>query len=128
LWRIGERATVMRAGVLILAAWGIDTIFSLRNLQLVYTVYTDPLLILAAALVLARLPRLQTAPRAQNAALGLLALYLVWGHLEPVRQAITHGDPHDACEWLPNLWQVGPFSICRPSGAAASAVISAIIE
>jgi hypothetical protein len=120
LWRSGERAAVVRIALLILAALGIDTIFSLRKLQLVYTVYTDPLLIVAAALVLARFPQLQKLPRAQNAAFGLGMLYLVWGHVEPVRQAITQGHPEDACLWFPAaLRQVGPFSICRPHGDTA---------
>ncbi len=113
MWRNGERRAVLQPGLLILAALGIDTLFSVRNLQLVYTVYTDPLLILAAALVLAQFPQLQKTPRAQNAALGLMMIYLVWGQLEPVRQAITRGHPEDTCVWLPVLTQVGPFSICR---------------
>jgi hypothetical protein len=113
MWRSGERRAAMQVGLLILAAWGIDAMFSLRNLQLAYTVYTDPLLIIAAAMVVARFPGLQKAPRVQNAALGLMTIYLVWGHLEPVRQAITRGDPEGTCLWLPSLRQVGPFSICR---------------
>jgi len=114
MWRNGERRPALQAGLLIVAAWGIDTLFSVRNLQLPYTVYTDPLLILAAALVLAQFPQLQKIPRVQNAALGLMMIYLVWGHLEPVRQAITHGHPEDTCLWLkPMLEQLGPFSICR---------------
>jgi hypothetical protein len=112
LWR-GERRAAMQIGLLILAAWGLDAIFSVRNLQLAYAVYTDPLLILAAAMVLARFPQLQSKPGVQNAALGLMTIYLVWGHLEPVRQAVIRGDPEHTCEWLILLKQVGPFSICR---------------
>jgi hypothetical protein len=115
MWRSGERRAAMQVGLLILAAWGIDSMFSLRNLQLAYAVYTDPLLIIAAAMVLARFPELQKAPRVQNAALGLMTIYLVWGHLDPVRQAITRGNPEETCQWFPLLFkQAGPFSICRP--------------
>lgn len=113
MWRSGARRAAMQVGLLVLAAWGIDAMFSVRNLQLAYAVYTDPLLIIAAAMVVARFPGLQKAPRIQNAALGLMTIYLVWGHLEPVRQAITRGYPEEACLWLPALKQVGPFSICR---------------
>jgi hypothetical protein len=115
MWRSGERRAAMQVGLLIVAAWGIDAMFSVRNLQLAYAVYTDPLLIDAAAMVLARFPELQKSPRVQNAALGLVMIYVVWGHLEPVRQAITRGYPEETCLWLPfMLKQAGPFSICRP--------------
>jgi len=115
IWRSGERRAAMQIGLLILAAWGLDAMFSVRNLQLAYAVYTDPLLIIAAAMVLVRFPELQKVPRVQNAALGLMTIYLVWGHLEPVRQAITRGHPEESCQWFPvMLKQAGPFSICRP--------------
>ena len=93
MWRNGERRAALQPRPADPASrrWAWATLFSVRNLQLVYTVYTDPLLILAAALVLAQFPQLQKAPRAQNAALGLMMIYLVWGQLEPVRRAITRG-------------------------------------
>jgi hypothetical protein len=113
MWRRGERRAAMQVGLLILAAWAIDAMFSVRNLQLAYTIYTDPLLIIAAAMTVARFPELQKAQRVQNAALGLMMIYLVWGHLQPVRQAMTRGHPEETCQLLPSLNEVGPFSICR---------------
>jgi hypothetical protein len=113
LWRRGERSAAMQAALLILAAWGIDAVFSLRELKLYYFVYTDPLLILAAAIVVAHWPELARSPRLQHLALAVLAITIVWGHLEPVRQAVTRGEPEQACSWLPLIKQIGPFPFCR---------------
>ncbi|HML14525.1 MAG TPA: hypothetical protein VK456_14560, partial [Xanthobacteraceae bacterium] len=94
-------------------AWGLDAVFSLRSLQTPYFAYTDPLLILAAALVLAHLPELQTRRWAQNAAIGLLVVTVVWAHLEPVKAVLRHDAPQEACVWLPaHVTQIA-FPFCR---------------
>jgi hypothetical protein len=113
LWRRGKRLPAVQAALLILAVWGIESVFSLRDLILYYFIYTEPLLILAATIVVAHWPELARSPRVQHLALAGLAITIVWGHLEPVRQAVTRGDPGPACSWLPNQRQVGPFSFCR---------------
>jgi hypothetical protein len=103
LWRRGERKLPLQVGLLIVAVWGLDGLFSLRGLQLAYFVYTDPLLILAAVLVLAHLPDLQSRPWAQNLGLGVLVVSIVWAHLEPIKHAITRGEPQEICKWAPIL-------------------------
>ena len=113
LWRGGERRLPMQAALLIVTAWALDAVFSLRSLQTSYFAYTDPLLILAAALVLAHLPDLQTQRWAQNAALGLLVVYVVWAHIEPVKAVLRHDRPHDACAWLPVHISRVIFPFCR---------------
>jgi hypothetical protein len=114
LWRRGERKLPLQVGLLILVAWGLDGLFTLRGLQLAYFVYTDPLLIMAAVLVLARLPDLQNRRWAQNLALGVLVVYVVWAHVEPVKHAITRGDPEESCNWFPRLIaHVERFPFCK---------------
>jgi hypothetical protein len=101
LWRRGERVLPGQIGLLLLITWGLDTVFTLRGLKLEYFVYTDPILIIAAALVAARFPELQSSLRVQKIAVCVLALYIVWGHLEPVKPLLSRSGPQDACQWIP---------------------------
>jgi hypothetical protein len=114
LWRRGERKLPLQVGLLIVAVWGLDTVFTLRGLQIPYFVYTDPILILAAVLILAHLPDLQHRPWAQKLALGVLVVYVTWAHLEPVKHALTRGAPQETCEWAPSLLEhVERFPFCK---------------
>jgi hypothetical protein len=113
LWRRGERRLPLQAALLIVIAWALDAVFSLRSLQTPYFAYTDPLLILAAALELAHLPDLQTKRWAQNAAMCLLVVYVVWAHVEPVKAVLRHNQPQDACVWLPAHVSRVEFPFCR---------------
>ncbi|MBV8752011.1 MAG: hypothetical protein JO328_04035 [Hyphomicrobiales bacterium] len=113
LWRRGERRLPLRVAVLIVTAWGLDTVFSLRSLQTPYFAYTDPLLILAAVLVLAHLPDLQARRWAQHAAIALLVVYVVWAHLEPVKAVLRHNTPQETCAWLPAFTTKMEFPFCR---------------
>jgi hypothetical protein len=113
LWRRGERRLPLQVAVLILTAWGLDTVFSLRSLQTPYFAYTDPLLILAAVLVLAHLPDLQARRWAQHAAVALLVVYVVWAHLEPVKAVLRHNTPQETCAWLPAFTTKMEFPFCR---------------
>jgi len=113
LWRRGERKLPLQVGLLIVTVWGLDTAFTLRGLQLAYFAYTDPLLILAAALVLARFPELQTQRWAQNVAVGLLVVYVVWAHMEPVKAVFRNNTQQEACAWLPGHISRVEFPFCR---------------
>jgi hypothetical protein len=114
LWRRGERRLPLQVGLLILTVWGLDGLFTLRGLQLAYFVYTDPMLILAGVLVLAHLPDLQSRPWAQNLALGALIVSIVWAHLEPIKHAITRGEPQEICKWAPILIEhVERLPLCK---------------
>jgi hypothetical protein len=113
LWRRGERLLPLQVALLIAAAWGLDAVFSLRSLQTPYFAYTDPLLILAAALVPARLPELQARRWAQHAGVALLIVYVVWAHLEPVKAVLRHDARQEACVWLPAHVPRVAFPFCR---------------
>jgi hypothetical protein len=114
LWRRGERALPSQIGLLLLITWGLDTVFTLRGLKLEYFVYTDPILIIAAALVAVRFPELQSSLRAQKIAACVLILYVVWGHLEPVKPLLSRSGPQDACQWIPlYLKSVETFPFCQ---------------
>jgi len=114
LWRRGERRLPLQVAVLIATVWGLDAVFSLRSLQTQYFAYTDPVLILAAALVLAHLPELQTRRWAQHAAIALLVITVVWAHLEPVKALLRHDNRQESCVWLPAAVTLIRFPFCRP--------------
>jgi len=114
LWRRGERRLPLQVALLIVVVWALDAVFTLRGLQIAYFAYTDPLLILAAAFVLANLPELQTQRRAQNIALALLVVYVVWAHIEPVKAAfLRHDTPQETCVWLPAHISRVQFPFCK---------------
>jgi hypothetical protein len=112
LWRRGERRLPLQVAVLIVTAWAIDAAFSLRSLQTPYFAYTDPLLILSAALVLSHLPELQARRWAQHGAIALLVVTVVWAHLEPVKAVASHKNPQEACTWLPAHVTLIRFPFC----------------
>jgi hypothetical protein len=113
LWRRGERRLPRQVALLIVTVWALDAVFTLRGLQIPYFAYTDPLLILAAAFVLAHLPELQTQRRAQNIALALLVVYVVWAHIEPVKAVLHNNTPQEACVWLPAHISRVQFPFCK---------------
>ena len=94
--------------------WALDAVFTLHGLQTGYFVYTDPLLIFAAALVLACFPGLQIQKRTQNMGLVLLVVYVVWAHLEPIKASLLlHDHPRNACLWLPGMLSRVQFPFCQ---------------
>ena len=113
LWRRGERRLPLQVALLIVTTWGLDAVFSLRSLQTQYFAYTDPLLILAAALVLAHWPELQARRWAQHAGIALLVVTVVWAHLEPVKALLRHDARQEACVWLPAHVTLIRFPFCR---------------
>ena len=58
-WRRGERQTAIQALVLLLAAIGIDALGVRRGLKSEYFVFTDPLIIVAGAILLDRMRSLR---------------------------------------------------------------------
>ncbi len=113
LWRRGEPRLPFQIALLIVTAWALDAVFSLRSLQTPYFAYTDPLLILAAALALAHLPDLHVRRWAQNTAIVLLAITVVWAHLEPMKAVLRRDPPQEACAWLPRHVTLVVFPFCR---------------
>jgi len=113
-WRRGDRLPVLQAGVLILVAWGLDAVFALRGLKQSYFAYSDPLLIIAAAVTLVRFPEAQGSLRAQKIMIGLFFFYILWAHAEPLKAAMSHKDLQDDCYWFPHyLPRIGTFPFCR---------------
>jgi hypothetical protein len=96
-WKAGHRRLVAQVAPLMLAAWGLDAIYSVRGLELQYFMLTDPLVIIAAALLLARLPGLQAHPRAYQIGAVLIAAHFVLSQSEPVKHTFQSSKPLELC-------------------------------
>jgi hypothetical protein len=114
LWRRGERLAALQALFLILVAWGLESLFSLRGFQRAYAAYTDPLVVLSAAWVLARLPELLDSARSRRWIVGGAALVVVAAHAWPIIETRRLPNPASHCDWIPTyLPRVEPFPFCR---------------
>jgi hypothetical protein len=113
-WRRGDRLLPLQVALLIGAAWGIDAVSALRGLKLAYFAYTDPLLIIAAALVAAGFPQLHSSFRVQKRLFALAAVYLVWAHAAPVQATFSRRPAQYWCFVFPVETPRVHFPFCAP--------------
>jgi hypothetical protein len=115
-WKAGDRRLVAQIAVLMCVAWGMDTIYAIRSLQLQYFTLTDPLVIIAAAWLLARLPGLQTHERAYQIGAVLIAAHFVLSQSEPVKHTFQSSKPFDFCvEHFGFIKRIERFPYCPPA-------------
>jgi hypothetical protein len=111
-WRRGERAAALQALVLLLAAIGIDTLGVRRGLKSEYFIFTDPLIVLAGAILLDCLTDLRFARFTYAVGTMLLVLHLVVGQAEPVKHAFKITGPESICEWNNSYMPLLPLPWC----------------
>jgi hypothetical protein len=114
-WRRGERQTAIQALGLLLAAIGIDALGVRRGLKSEYFVFTDPLIILAGAILLGRMSDFRFHKWAYPIAATLVGLHLVIGQAEPVKYALKRAGPEPVCEWNRYHLPLLPLPWCKPS-------------
>jgi hypothetical protein len=112
-WRRGERQTAIQALGLLLAAIGIDALGVRRGLKSEYFVFTDPLIILAGAILLDRMRDLRFHKWAYPIAATLVGLHLVIAHAEPVKYALKRAGPEPVCEWNRYHLPLLPLPWCK---------------
>jgi hypothetical protein len=100
-WRRGERQVALQALMLLLAATGIDLLNVRRGLKAEYFIFTDPLIILAGAILLDSLTDLRLHRRAFAILATLLGLHIAVGQAEPIKYAFMRRGPEAVCEWSP---------------------------
>jgi hypothetical protein len=98
-WLRGERQTAIQALVLVLAAAGIDALGVRRGLKSEYFIFTDPLIILAGAVLLDSFTDLRFHKWAYPVAVALFGLHIAVGQAEPVKYAFMRRGPEPICEW-----------------------------
>ncbi len=98
-WRRGESRAAIEALVLLLAAIGIDALAVRRGLKSEYFIFTDPLIILAGALLLDRLSGLRFHRWTYMVAIVLFGLHIAVGQAEPIKYAFMRRGPESICQW-----------------------------
>jgi hypothetical protein len=113
-WRKGERRLALQALTLLAAAFAVDTISMLRGLKIEYFIYTDPLVIIALALLLVRVPELTRWRWSYAIGLALISAHIVISQAEPVKHAFKRSGPEGACE-IPSYYfkRLEPFPFCK---------------
>jgi hypothetical protein len=98
-WWRGERKTALQALALMLAALAIDMLGVRRGLKSEYFIFTDPLIVLAGAILLDRMRDLRFRKWTVPVALVLFGLHVTIGQAEPVKEAFKRTGPQSTCEW-----------------------------
>jgi hypothetical protein len=107
---------VLPVAALMLCAWGIDTLDMGRGLKQEYFNFTDPLVIIAAALLLAHLTLLQNHRWAYALGMALIAVTVVMSQAEPVKRLLRHDSPEVICDFYAYAARVEKFPTCpKPS-------------
>jgi hypothetical protein len=112
-WRRGERQAAIQALVLLLAAVGIDALGVRRGLKSEYFIFTDPLIILAAAVLLDSLSDLRFHKWTYSVATVLFALHIAVGQAEPIKYAFMRRGPKSICEWNRYYLPLLPLPWCK---------------
>jgi hypothetical protein len=112
-WRRGERQAALQALLLMLAAIGIDTLGVRRGLKSEYFIFTDPLIILAGAILLDALRDLHFTKWTYPVVMILFGLHLAVGQAEPIKYAFKRTGPESICEWNPYYMPLMPLPWCK---------------
>ena len=112
-WRRGERLAAIEAFVLLLAAIGIDALGVRRGLKSEYFIFTDPLIILAGAMLLCSLSDLRFHKWAYPLAAVLFGLHIAIGQAEPIKYAFMRRGPESICEWNRYYLPLLPLPWCK---------------
>ena len=100
-WRRGERQAAIQSLLLLGAAIAIDTLGARRGLKSEYFIFTDPLIILAGAILLDRLGDLRFRHATYVIGLLLFSVHVAVGQAEPVKYALMRRGPEAICAWSP---------------------------
>jgi hypothetical protein len=111
-WRRGERQTAAQAAVLMLCTLAIDSIGMRRGLKDEYFIFTDPLIIIAGAVLLDRLSDLRFNRWAYPIGVVLVVLHVAVGQAEPIKHVFARRGPEGICEWRPHYTPLLPLPWC----------------
>ena len=114
-WRRGEKQVALQASMLMLAALGIDALNVRRGLKAEYFIFTDPLIILAGAILLDTLGEFRSHRWTYPIAATLIGLHIAVGQAEPVKYALKRAGPASICEWNRYYMPLLPVPWCPAS-------------
>jgi hypothetical protein len=113
-WHRGERRAALQSLALMCAAIAIDTLGVRRGLKTEYFIFTDPLIILAGAVLLERLRDLRFHKWTYPIALVLIVLHIGVGQSEPIKYAFKRTGPQSVCDWNSYYMPLLPLPWCPP--------------
>jgi hypothetical protein len=114
-WRRGARKSAVQASGLMLAALAIDVLGVQRGLKSEYFIFTDPLIVLAGAVLLDRMRDLRFHKWAYPIAMIVFGLHIAIGQAEPVKYAFKRTGPESICEWNNHYMPLLPLPWCPAS-------------
>jgi hypothetical protein len=115
-WRRGEKHAAIQALLLLLAAIGIDALGVRRGLKSEYFIITDPLIILAGAILLDRMRDLRFYKWTYPAAIALFGLHIAIGQAEPIKYTFQRRGPEPICDWSGYYLPLLPLPWCNQAG------------
>ena len=107
-WRL-----VLQVAVLMLADWGIDTLNMARGLKQEYFLLTDPLAIIAAALLVAKLTDLQRHRWTYPVGAALIVAHIIVSQAEPVKHIFRTDGPEVLCGLYGSAKRVEHLPVCK---------------
>jgi hypothetical protein len=119
-WRRGEKKIAGIVALMLLVVWGIDTLGTLRGLKMEYFIYTDPLVIIAAALLLSTLVDLQSHRWVFPVGIVFFILQIGLSHVESVKFTLMQRQPLAFCK--PHFHytkRLNGYSFCPAAGRDA---------
>jgi hypothetical protein len=114
-WRL-----VACVAALMLTDWGVDLLDMGRRLQQGYFLYTDPLAIIAAALLIAGLTDLQRHRWTYPIGVALVVSHVVVSQAEPIKHALRSDSPQALCDPAlisTHYRRLAPLPFCPPPAA-----------
>lgn len=107
-WRL-----VLQVGALMLTDWGIDTLNMARGLKQEYFLLTDPLAIIAAALLIAKLADLQHHRWTYPVGAALIVAHIAVSQAEPVKHIFRTDGPEVLCGLYGSAKRVAHLPVCK---------------
>jgi hypothetical protein len=111
-WRRSQRRAAIQTLALLLAAIAIDALGVRRGLKAEYFIFTDPMIILAGAILLDRMPDLRFHQWAYPVATILFGLHIAVGQAEPIKYAFMRRGPESICQWNQYYLPLLPLPWC----------------
>ncbi|MEP7029432.1 MAG: hypothetical protein ABI830_00700 [Pseudolabrys sp.] len=107
-WRL-----TLQVAALMLTDWGVDTIGMARGLKQEYFLLTDPLAIIAAALLMAKLTDLRRQRWTYAVGATLIAAHILVSQAEPVKHIFLTGGQEALCNLYGSAKRVEHFPNCK---------------
>jgi hypothetical protein len=112
--RRGEYKAALQATFLIGAGMGIDILQAARALKIDYFHFTDPLIIIAAVILCAKVTSLQYHRWIYPIGALLIGLHIVLSQAEPLKESyLLRSGPETKCSILNDLPRLERFPFCR---------------